>query len=356
MVGSTNRAGGGPRRAGPPVLAAAVWTAAMLISATSAPAADSAVILMYHRFGEDNYPTTNIRMDQLREQLKELTSGKYTVMPVPRIIAALRQGDALPERAVGITVDDAFKSVYTNAWPLFRDAGISFTLFVATDSIDEKLPAFMTWDQLRELRDKGVTIGAHTGGHAHLPLMRPAGSAAEIGRSMDRLQAEMGERPRLFAYPYGETSLSVKKQVTGAGVDVAFGQHSGVLFAGADMLYLPRFALNETYGSMDRFKLAVNALPLKVKDITPRETLLSPETNPPRFGFTVFGDAVRDLRALTCYASGQGKTELVRLGGQRIETRIARGFPTGRARINCTMPARNGRWRWFGMQFLVPRS
>lgn len=338
----------------------ALITVVSAVSALTTPrmavAADSAVILMYHRFGEDSYPTTSVRMEQFRAHIKELTNGKYNVMGIPEIIAALRQGKPLPERTIGISVDDAFKSVYSNAWPLFQESGLTFTLFVATDSIDQKLPGFMTWDEVRELRDKGVTIGAHTGSHAHLPLLQPKRSVGEIKRSMDRLEAETGARPTLFAYPYGETSLAVRKQVTDAGLGVAFGQHSGVLFPGADFLYLPRFALNETYGDMNRFKLAVNALPIKVKDLTPSEVLLSSDTNPPRFGFTVYGDAVPDLRVLTCYASGQGKTELVRLGPQRIETRMAKRFPTGRARINCTMPAREGRWRWFGMQFLVPRS
>lgn len=318
-------------------------------------AAKSAVIFMYHRFGEDSLPTTNVRLEQFKAHLKELSSGKYNVMGVPEILAALRDGKELPDRTIGITVDDGFKSVYTNAWPLFREAGMTFTLFVSTGSIDKKLPGFMTWDEIRDLKRNGVTIGAHTVSHAHLPLLTSAESAGEINHSIKRLTAELGAKPELFAYPYGETSLRVRKQLGEAGLKVAFGQHSGVVFEGSDLLNLPRFALNETYGSMDRFRLAANALPLKVKEVTPGEVLLTPDTNPPRFGFTVYGGAVPDLRVLACYASGQGKTKLVRLGKRRIETRMERKFTTGRTRINCTMPATGGRWRWFGMQFLVPR-
>lgn len=354
MVGTTLPPVRRARRIGYLTLAAlvlifeAAWTRPAL-------SAKSAVIFMYHRFGEDSYPTTNVRMEQFRAHLKELSNRKYHVMGVPEILAALRAGKELPDRAIGITVDDAFKSVYTSAWPLLRESGVKFTLFVSTGSVDKQLPAFMTWDEIRDLKSKGVTIGSHTVSHAHLPLLRPAQSAGEINRSIDRLTAELGAKPDLFAYPYGETSLVVRKQLRDAGLKVAFGQHSGVVFEGSDLLNLPRFALNETYGSMDRFRLAANALPLKVKEVTPREVLLTPATNPPRFGFTVYGNAVPDLRVLACYASGQGKTKLVRLGKYRVETRMERKFSTGRTRINCTMPATRGRWRWFGMQFLVPR-
>ena len=83
---------------------------------------------------------------------------------------------------------------------------------------------------------------------------------------------------------------------------------------------------------------------------------MTQQTNPPSFGFTVTGDARKTLRSIACYASGQGKANLERLGDDRIQVQVAKAFPSGRARINCTMPTREGRWRWFGMQFYVPRT
>ena len=104
---------------------------AALISALTpllAPAAagenpGSAVAIMYHRFGEDARPSTNIKLDQFHAHIAELTSGKYPVMPLGDIVAALRAGKPLPDRAVAITIDDAYRSVYTEAWPRLRKAG-----------------------------------------------------------------------------------------------------------------------------------------------------------------------------------------------------------------------------------------
>ena len=74
------------------MLAAATWLGMPGV----VQAADSAIILMYHRFGENRFPSTNIRLEQLENHIKELTSGPYTVLPVPEIVAALRAGREPP--------------------------------------------------------------------------------------------------------------------------------------------------------------------------------------------------------------------------------------------------------------------
>jgi hypothetical protein len=137
-----------------------------------------------------------------------------------------------------------------------------------------------------------------------------------------------------------------------AGFAASFGQHSGVAYAGHDLHSLPRFALNETYGAIGRFRLAANALPLRVSDVTPRDNVLGP--NPPSFGFTV-DESIPGLGQLACYASHLGQAAAIeRLGARRIEVRVGAPFPAGRGRINCTMPANGGRWRWYGIQFYIP--
>ena len=321
-----------------------------------AQARDSAVVIMYHRFGESEHPATNIRVDQFEGHVKELTGGRMTVLGVPEILARLRAGETLPDDAVGITIDDAFRSVYTVAWPRLRAAGLPFTLFVATDAVDRATEGYMNWDQIRELRQGGVTIGSQTASHLHMAKSSPGRNAEDLARSNARFRAELGAPPTLIAYPYGEYSLAVRDKIVEAGFTDGFGQHSGVLHKDMDRFFMPRFAMNEAYGDIARLRLAVKALPLRVRDVTPADPLLSDSNNPPHFGFTVFGDAVKGLRALNCYASGQGRARIDRLGRSRIEVRFERPFLAGRARINCTMPASRGRWRWYGMQFYVPAS
>jgi poly-beta-1,6-N-acetyl-D-glucosamine N-deacetylase len=332
------------------VCAGITMVIALAIPSQQAAAAESAVVIMYHRFGESAYPSTNIRLEQFEAHLAILADGSRTVLPLPEIIDALNKGRALPEGAVGLTVDDAYSSVYDEAWPRLKAAGLPFTLFVATEAIDRGRGGYMTWQQIRELAAAGVTIGSQTATHLHMAAADAARARADVDAANARFTAELGQPPALFAYPYGETSLDVITVVREAGFAAAFGQHSGVATGSDDPYYLPRFAMNENYGDPARFRLAINALPLVVADLIPADPMIG-ANNPPLVGFTIEAP-VAGLNRLACYASHEGTARLERLGDRRVEVRFKTPFPKGRTRLNCTLPtAEAGRWYWFGRQF-----
>jgi len=324
-------------------------------SARAASPDNGAVVLMYHRFGEDALPSTSVRLAQFEAHIAELTSGRYQVMALPDIVARLNAGETLPEHAVAITIDDAVLSVYREAWPRLKAANLPFTLFVSTEPLDLGLSGYLSWDQLRELAaDPLVTVGNHGHGHAHMAWLDPAGQRADIEKAAARFRAELGQAPSLFAYPYGEMSLALRQTAIEAGFTAAFGQHSGAAGEYADRFALPRFPLNENYGDLERFRLVANAMPLPVDGMTPADMAIAlPGANPPNFGFTVAAP-VGNLDSLRCFASA-GEAETLRLD-QRIELRFAAALPAGRVRVNCTLPAAGGRWRWFGTQFVVARE
>ncbi len=324
------------------------------VSVPKANAADSAVILMYHRFDDSTYPSTNIRLDQFEAHLEHLKAGGYSVLPVPHIIAALRAGNPLPDRTIGITIDDAYVSIYEEAWPRLKEAGIPFTLFVATGAVDAGTAGIMTWDQIRELAAAGVTIGNHGTNHGHLWQFDAGAIRADIANAQARIESEVEVSPSLFAYPYGEFDLTVRRSAADAGFEAAFGQHSGAIFGGSDFFALSRFALNEHFGDIDRFALVAATLPLPVADLTPANPVVG-ANNPPAVGFTVT-DILHEIGALACFASHQGTAVIEQLGPSRVEIRLDQPLPPGRSRINCTMPGPDGRWRWFGTQFIVPGS
>ncbi len=320
-------------------------------------AADSVVVLMYHRFGDSRYPTTNIQLAQFEAHIAELKNGPYTVLPVPEILRRQRAGEDLPDRTVGITIDDAYLSVYTEAWPRLRDAGLPFTLFASTDPIDRAYEDIMTWDQMRELAAAGVTIGAHSASHLHMPDYSDQRARDEIAQSNERFRKELGITPTLFAYPYGESGSAINDVVADSGYIAAFGQHSGAFDALYNQFDLPRFPLNEKYGDMGRFKTAINALALPVIDLTPDNTVIT-GTNPPAMGFTLSKPMKRAVD-ISCFLSHEGKAAVENLGDIRFEIRVETPFSGGRTRLNCTMPGWGddaGRWYWFGRQFYVGKS
>ncbi len=317
-----------------------------------AKAGSNAVVIMHPRFGETKYPSTNVTLEQFEAHLDELKSSKYKVMALTEILAALAEGKPLPDRAVGLSIDDAFLSLYAEGWPRLKAAGFPFTLFVATDPVDQGTFGYMNWNQIREMARAGVTIGSQTASHLHMPKADPARNREELERSNKRFKEELGRRPLIFAYPYGESSMAVQAVVREIGFKAAFGQHSGALGGGDNPFDLPRFAMNENYAGLARFRLAANALPLPVTDITPADPLIG-ASNPPAMGFTVDA-AIKNLDRLACFSSNAGKARLERLGERRVEIRVEEAFPKGRTRINCTLPAGGGRWHWFGRQYYRP--
>ena len=317
--------------------------------ATIATAADHASVLMYHRFGEGKYPSTNIRLEQFDQHLETLANGDYTVWPLEDIVAYLQTGQALPDRTVAITIDDAYLSVYREAWPRLQEYGFPATLFVATRPIDQGLRGYMTWDQLREMQAGGVTIGSQTRNHPHMHRIAIETAREELELSNARFIAELGIRPDLFAYPYGEYNLDVIDVVKEAGFVAAFGQNSGIMHGYNGFFELPRFAMNEAYSGPERLDLAINGLPLKANNITPEDMVLA--ENPPIYGFTLAAN-MTPTSQLRCFNSKYGKLDVTILG-RRAEVRVPGPLPGKRARINCTMPGPDGRWRWFGRQFLT---
>ena len=313
----------------------------------------SAVILMYHRFGEDSVPSTNIRLDQFERHIEILTSGPYTVLPLEEIVTALAEGRLLPDRTVAITVDDVSRSILTEALPRLVEAGLSFTVFVSTDSVG-RVGGALTWDDVRALEATGVAIGAHSAAHAHMAFMDRGAMEEDLARMTSAFVQELGHVPRLFAYPYGEFSADLVDMIRNAGYLAAFGQHSGVAVASGDLFTLPRFALNERYGEADRFATIVENLPFPVTDILPKDMPIGRDApNPPAIGFTAVED-IGPLHRLACFASNGAEVDMEFLGEFRVELRLDRPFPPGRSRINCTLPAGEGRFRWLGLPFLVP--
>lgn len=316
-------------------------------------ASNEATIIMYHRFGESNLPSTNIQLDVFDEHLQTIDDEGWIVLPLAEIVSRLKSGEALPDKALAITVDDAFTSVYTEAFPRLKERGYPFTLFIATEAIDMGRKGYASWDQIREMQSAGVEIGSQSHTHPHMHRLSNDAVREEITISNARFLEELGEKPNFFAYPYGEYTPEVRDIIEEMGFEAAFGQTSGVAHTSINTFEWPRFAFNENYGGIDRLKLAIEAKALPISDLTGSDMVL--ENNPPFLGFTV-DEGIEPLNRLICFASGMGRVNVIRLD-RRIEVRLPDAFSNYRSRINCTMPVvengkDTGRFRWYSRQFV----
>ena len=342
-------------------LAKPAFAIGLLLAAAATPgtalaqagAGQSAVVLNYQRFDEPRYPQTSTPARQFSEQIEALTDGRYNVVSLGEIISMVFADQVLPNRTVAITIDDAYRSAYEVAWPRLKKAGLPLALFVSTDAIDEGGPGFMTWDQIREMKAAGVTIGAHGAAHVHMAELSPEEIRADIERSVRRIEEEIGERPTLFSYPHGEMTLAARDVLSEAGFLAAFGQHSGTVNAALDRHMLPRFSMNEKYGGRSEFAKRIDTLGLPLRDVTPADPYIA-DAAPPVIGFTL-DESVGRPRKFHCFHSTETEDfieiAMTPLDGRRYELRFERAFPRGAWRVNCTMSTGGKRYRWWGMQY-----
>ena len=307
---------------------------------------NSVAVFVYHRFGENNYPSTNTKMSQFKKHLEELKNNNYNVVSTEEIINALTNNKDLPEKTVALTIDDAFFSIYKKAWPLLKEKKLPFTIFVSTGPLKSNSKNYMNWEQIKEMDSHGVTIGHHTKNHLHLVTKEKEKIISEIEEANNDFLKNLGYVPDIFAYPYGEYSSEIK-QITKNYFKAAFGQQSGGIYNGIDIFELPRYSLNEQYGDLKRFRFAANSYGLKIKNILPENKVIT-DANPPLLGFTLLDDLEGSLK---CYPSHNIKADLIKLGNKRIEVRFNKAFPKGRTRVNCTIND-NTKIRWSGFQFL----
>lgn len=339
------------------VAAAAFFTGAAVHSGpvlAQAGAGESAVLLAFQRFGQGKSASGRVRVEQFEKNITELTGGRYTVKSLPEILKALETGAKLPNRTLGITIDGAFRSVYDEAWPRLKKAGLPFTLFVTTDPVDQGLPAYMSWDEIRELRDAGVTLGIHTASYLRASRAGPDAFTADLEKALASFEKALGLRPTLFSYPNGEMSFAVGRALAAAGIKNAFGYQSGAVNPLSNVMHMPRFPIVENYADEKAFKLRADTLSLPVTNLIPEDPLVTRD-GASSFGFTVH-PAVGRIRGINCFHSSFGQLDLQEVSDRRFEVEFNKPAPKGSWRINCTMPTGGKRFRWFGMQYYTAEN
>ncbi len=302
---------------------------------------------MYHRFDENKYPSTNIRMDVFKKHIDIIKEKKYKFED-PKIF---EDNFHLPktEKKILITIDDAFSSFYENAWPFLKSNKIPFILFVSTEPVGKK--GYMTWDQIKEVeKEKFAYIGNHSHSHEYLVDFSFKEFKKDILESIKIFKSELGYNPNFYSHPFGEYSLDHINFLRDK-FKFAFGQHSGVIDLNKDKYQLPRFPINEKYGDLERFSFVIDLLPLQFKNITPEDMLVT-NNNPPKLIIEFFKEQ-KNLENINCFSDEGNKWDKsnIILKDHKLYINLRDKFLFRRGRINCSLSDKG--WRWFGIQFSV---
>jgi peptidoglycan/xylan/chitin deacetylase (PgdA/CDA1 family) len=308
--------------------------------------------LMYHRFDENKYPSTNIQMDVFKKQIKIIKDLKYNFYN-PKDLEKKFHSPKIKKKIL-ITIDDAFSSFYEVAWPYLKEEKIPFILFVSTQSVGKN--GYMTWDQIKELeKENTVNIGNHSHSHSHLVDLKNEEFINDIDASSSIFKDKLGYNPVFFSYPFGEYSALIKEYIS-TKFKFSFGQHSGVIDINKDRYELPRFPINEKYGDLKRFEFLINLFPLQYKVLHPDEKYLTNNNNPPKF-LVEFFDEQKNIRNINCFSDEGDKWEKsnIYFSQNSLKLNLRKKFNFRRGRINCSLND-NGIWRWFGIQFSVKQN
>ena len=310
------------------------------------------VSLMYHRFNENQYPSTNIKIDVFKKQIEQINNKKINFI-IPSNFD--KNFNFKKERKqILLTIDDAFSSFYENAWPILKKEKIPFILFVSTQPVGKY--GYMTWEQIKEIEKEDFAfIGNHSHSHEYLVEYNFNEFKKDIDTSIRIFNNNIGYNPIFFSYPFGEFSLEQKKYIS-SKFKYGFGQNSGVIDLNKDKYELPRFPINEKYGDLERFNFLLNLYPLEYKKILPEDKLIVQNNNPPVTIIEFFKNQ-KNLEQINCFSDeGNGwdksVTELI---DNKLYIKFRDKFNFRRGRINCSLNDDIG-WRWLGMQFSIKKN
>ena len=307
---------------------------------------------MYHRFEENKYPSTNIKIVDFIKHINLIKENQFKFVNPNVFEENLLNHKS--EKKIMLTIDDGFKSFYDQAWPILKKEKIPFILFVNTREVGTK--GYMSWKQIKEIsKEDFVHIGNHSYSHEYLIDMNNQEIMNDINLAISDFKNNLGYNSSFFSYPFGEYSNNFKNIIKNLGFKYAFGQHSGVTDETKDFYELPRFPINEAYGKIKRFETILKTIPLKFKSIIPEEKYIRDVNNPPEIVIEFFENS-KNIKLLNCYSNELNswrKSKLEFLSDYKIKVRLIGKFTTERGRVNCSLRNKDGSWKWLGMQFVV---
>jgi peptidoglycan/xylan/chitin deacetylase (PgdA/CDA1 family) len=214
----------------------------------------NAKVFIYHRFGDSRYESANISLDVLKSHFNYLKENNYKVVPLNKIIYKLKKREEIPSNWVALTIDDAYKSFYTNAFPIFKEFDYPFTLFVYVEATNKRYGDYMSWEQLREMDEYGATIALHSYSHPHLVDLSSQKIAQDTKKSIEIFQEKMGFYPLYYAYPYGEYDERVRGVVKTFGFLSIFNQSLGTVSSSSDIYDIDRIAIDTNSSIEEKLK------------------------------------------------------------------------------------------------------
>jgi peptidoglycan/xylan/chitin deacetylase (PgdA/CDA1 family) len=220
-------------------------------------------VLGYHDFSETQPETAmRIRTSKFRKQMETIRQLGIAVISLDDFTAWKRGERTIPGKSILITLDDGWKSVYTDAFPILKEFNYPYTLFLYKNYVDGGGKA-LTTPMIQEMIKAGATIGSHSVSHPYpvtVKSFRKKGPDAydaylrkEMGESKRFLESKFGIKAATYSYPGGfftEEMLPLGKEF---GYTQAFTVLPGKVKQSTPDQTIPRYMILGNYDKIFEF-------------------------------------------------------------------------------------------------------
>lgn len=220
-------------------------------------------VLGYHDFSEKERETAmRIHTSKFRKQMEVIRQLNIPVIPIADFIAWKKGEKQIPQKAIVITLDDGWKSVYTDAYPILKEFGFPFTIYLYKDYVDGGGKA-LTSAMIQEMMKNGATIGSHSTTHPFPQTVKASRKKGpevygkfldkEMKESMRFLEERFKVPVTTFAYPGGYFTEEMLTKADQVGYTHLFTVQPGKVKNTLPNNILPRYIILGNYDKIFEF-------------------------------------------------------------------------------------------------------
>ena len=209
------------------------------------------LVLNYHQV-QNSHHSLAMPIADFDAQMEYLSSHGYVTITPDELYSGLNGELELPKKPVLITFDDGYADNYTNAFPILKYYGMRATIFVIPAFVG-KYKNYLTWEEMREMQDSGISIQSHTLNHYKLEELPDDEIRSELLNSKQILEENLGQPVEFLAYPTGTYNLHIAGIAKAVGYKGAYTIKYGNVDLGSNLFALERVPIFHTANSMKDF-------------------------------------------------------------------------------------------------------
>ena len=226
---------------------------------------DRIPVLLYHRFlsraaydrGEitSNERTYVAFDDDFAAEMQFLKDAGYRTIDMDEFADALDGRRPFPKKAIVVTIDDGFRSMYLHAFPVLKQLGMKAVFFVTPDRSSENYTNYAPQDipatdeELREMSVAGIDIESHGMTHRYLTDLDDQTVRWELEEARRVLTERFGRPVRYLAIPTGAYDRRIRSITAGSGYRVVFASRKGTNHPGVDRFQMRRLVVGRGFGA-----------------------------------------------------------------------------------------------------------